>query len=144
MSKTYLCRSCKQTAAFHTAKRNIYCSNACQQKFGQAELLSYWLTTGKLKNFTGGKSGFSPRNKYISEHLLKEQNRKCAICKKLFKWLDKPLITILDHKDGNSTNNNRENLRLICPNCDSQTITFKNRNAGKGRRSLGFSANKGL
>jgi hypothetical protein len=29
----------------------------------------------------------------------------------------------------------RENLRLICPNCDSQLPTFKMRNRGRGRHS---------
>ena len=144
MSKTYLCKNCKKVVAFHTAKRNIYCTNARQRQLEQAELLNHWLATGKLRNFTGGKSGFSPRNKYISTYLLKEQSHRCDICTRPFEWLGKPLITILDHKDGNSTNHSRPNLRLICPNCDSQTDTFKNRNAGRGRRSLGFSTNRGL
>ena len=38
-----------------------------------------------------------------------------------------------DHIDGDATNNRRENLRLVCPNCDSQLPTYKSRNRGKGR-----------
>ena len=38
-------------------------------------------------------------------------------------------ITIeLDHLDGNSNNNNLNNLRILCPNCHSQTPTFRSRN----------------
>jgi 5-methylcytosine-specific restriction endonuclease McrA len=39
----------------------------------------------------------------------------------------------LEHIDGNSLNNNLENLSLICPNCHSQTATYKGANKGNGR-----------
>lgn len=43
------------------------------------------------------------------------------------------IVFILDHIDGNPFNNRRLNLRLICPNCDSQLDTFKSKNKGGGR-----------
>lgn len=52
---------------------------------------------------------------------------KCSICE-LVNWLDKPLSLQLDHIDGNHYNNKYENLRLLCPNCHSQTETFCGRN----------------
>lgn len=42
-------------------------------------------------------------------------------------------LFVPDHVDGDSGNNARPNLRLVCPNCDSQLPTFKARNRGKGR-----------
>ena len=58
----------------------------------------------------------------------------CSLCG-IDQWLDKPLIKILDHIDGNSDNWHLSNLRLICSNCDSQLPTYKSRNIGKGRHS---------
>lgn len=45
-------------------------------------------------------------------------------------WNGKPIQHELDHINGVSTDHRLENLRLLCPNCHSQTPTFK----GKNRR----------
>ena len=34
----------------------------------------------------------------------------------------------MDHVDGDASNSCRDNLRLICPNCDSQLETYKSKN----------------
>ena len=41
----------------------------------------------------------------------------------------------LDHIDGNSDNNNLENLRLLCPNCHTQTDTWVSRNTKNTKRN---------
>lgn len=47
-------------------------------------------------------------------------------------WNDRPLALQLDHIDGDATHNGLENLRILCPNCHSQTRTFAGRNMGRG------------
>lgn len=39
-------------------------------------------------------------------------------------WRDKPLSMHLDHKSGDRTDNRKQNLQILCPNCHSQTITY--------------------
>ena len=56
---------------------------------------------------------------------------ECSICGIDPKWNDKPLILELNHIDGDTTNNERRNLRIVCPNCHSQTPTFRGRQNGK-------------
>ncbi len=55
----------------------------------------------------------------------------CSICKNLPVHNGKPLVFIVDHIDGIFTNNNPENIRAICPNCNSQTDTFSGKNTKK-------------
>jgi hypothetical protein len=58
----------------------------------------------------------------------------CYICRLEPLWNGKPLVLVLDHINGNPTDYRLENLRLLCPNCNSQQVTFAGRN--KGRRRL--------
>ena len=57
----------------------------------------------------------------------------CSECG-ISEWNDKPITLQLDHIDGNADNNHEDNLRLLCPNCHSQTDTFGAKNKGNGRQ----------
>ena len=49
-------------------------------------------------------------------------------------WNGKPIVMILDHINGNSKDNRIKNLRMICPNCNSQTSTFAGRNYKRNKK----------
>lgn len=59
---------------------------------------------------------------------------KCNNCC-LTSWNNRPITLDLDHVDGDYTNNTFANLRFLCPNCHSQTDTYKAKNYGFGRHS---------
>jgi hypothetical protein len=70
---------------------------------------------------------FKLKKRLIDEGYLKNE---CSICG-ISEWNGKPLPLELDHIDGNPTNHNIKNLRMICPNCHSQTKTFRGKNKRK-------------
>jgi hypothetical protein len=50
-------------------------------------------------------------------------NNECDICG-ITTWKDKPLVMVLDHINGDHSDCRKENLRMLCPNCNSQQSTF--------------------
>lgn len=64
------------------------------------------------------------KRRLIKENIIKYE---CSICN-LYEWRGKPLVLELDHIDGNNHNHKIGNLRLLCPNCHSQTDTYCGRN----------------
>lgn len=68
------------------------------------------------------------KKKLFKANLL---NNRCYVCDIGPEWNNKPLTLQLDHIDGDRTNNLLTNLRLLCPNCHSQTETFSGCNSRK-------------
>lgn len=62
----------------------------------------------------------------IKKRLIAELGHKCQDCN-LTEWKNKPITLELEHIDGNNRNNSKENLTLLCPNCHSYTLTWRNR-----------------
>lgn len=73
----------------------------------------------------------------IKIRLLKENllEKKCQICKIEPLWNNKRLVLVLDHINGVSNDYRLENLRLLCPNCNSQTDTFSGKNTRKASKN---------
>lgn len=69
--------------------------------------------------------------------LIKEgyKEHRCEMCN-LEEWNKKPISLELHHKNGINTDNRLENILIICPNCHSQTSTYRGKNQ---RRSSALS-----
>lgn len=65
--------------------------------------------------------------------LLKERGHICEKCLN-HEWLGQPITLELEHVDGNNKNNIKENLLLLCPNCHSQTPTWRRSKSKTGVR----------
>lgn len=125
------CIVCNKEFTYHPSSyRGKFCSNKCQgiERMNDAnEKRINLLKKGELIQ----------RNSIKKALIALGVKHKCSICG-ISEWLNKPLSMVLDHIDGRANNNNLDNLRLICHNCDSQTEHYKGRNKGFGRKSLGL------
>ena len=65
------------------------------------------------------------KRRLIDEGLLVDV---CSLCGQRPEWDNRPLVLQLDHRNGNPRDWRIENLRVLCPNCHTQTDTFTSRN----------------
>jgi 5-methylcytosine-specific restriction endonuclease McrA len=73
---------------------------------------------------------FKLKNRLLKEDLIEN---KCKLCGVGSTWNGKKLNLHLDHINGNHSDNRLENLRVLCPNCHSQTETYAGRNKKNNR-----------
>ena len=86
------------------------------------------------KNMHPHYQSFKLKKRLIRRGIKQNTCEKCGITK----WQDKPLNMELHHLDGNRTNHHISNLMLLCPNCHSQTDTFRAKNRKEGKSIDGF------
>ena len=81
-----------------------------------------------LLDILDGKHPQYQSNK-LKIRLIKEDvlENVCSICL-IESWNNKPLVLQLDHINGISNDHRLSNLRLLCPNCHSQTDTYCGKN----------------
>ena len=126
--QTYKCLHCSKESPWSRQKTNKYCSVQCQQDFQYKQYITEWQA-----GLQSGAKGKLQTSSYIHRYILEKQDHKCAICC-INEYNKKPIVLELDHINGDSTNNQENNLRCLCPNCHSQTHTYKAKNKGNGRK----------
>jgi hypothetical protein len=100
------------------ARRSIDVSHWCHVGRAPASIESAFVEDGT--------KGRDTLRRLILKHDLKPY--MCAECGLGPEWRGKLLVLRLDHINGHSTDDRLENLRFVCPNCDSQSDTFCGRN----------------
>lgn len=106
-----------------------YCGIKCQQAYATKLRIEKWLNGDDNPINTNGLL-----RPWGRRYLFKKFDNKCCLCGwgEMNKTTGKIPLEV-DHIDGNFSNNQIDNLRLLCPNCHSLTSNYKNLNKGKGR-----------
>lgn len=124
-SKAYICRELKckpETLEVYLKQLNLFYKgnqgakgykSIAKRKTAEEYLQSTCVKSHKLKI------------KLIEDGV---REHKCEECKRKT-WNGKKISLELHHIDGNRFNNRIENLKILCPNCHSQTPNYSGRNS---------------
>ena len=110
----------------HAERLGVYNPNqsgkgiAKAKKDGNGKISLNEILDGKYPQY----QTFKLKNRLIKEGIKQNKCEECGINE----WMSKSLQCELDHINGNSNDHKLSNLKMLCPNCHSQTDTFRAKN----------------
>lgn len=121
-SKKYTCLNCGKEFIRYSSNMGKFCCTKCAGEYRYKTNIDKWKKGEILGTSIYGYSTF------VRRYLFEKYNNKCQICG----WGEmnphtKVVPLQIHHIDGNSLNNNEDNLQLLCPNCHSLTDNFGSR-----------------
>jgi predicted HNH restriction endonuclease len=134
-TKEDLLKAIESTKSMQSAARHLKMSydvfRRLAQHYGVFDPNPSGKGTSKPKTFKTEEDVFRQFNYNVSRFtiknwLLKEKEYRCEECG-LDEWQGKHLVLELEHINGDRKDNRKQNLKLLCPNCHSQTKTFRKR-----------------
>jgi len=110
----------------------------CQERFGFSRAAWYQAVHRKAivprpaampieRLLAGPRNGTHLKSRLLAAGLKENHCERCG----LTAWRGEPLCMAIHHVNGERKDNRLENLRLLCPNCHSQTANFAGRNRGR-------------
>jgi 5-methylcytosine-specific restriction endonuclease McrA len=112
-------------------KRRTFCSSKCSGQYTERQSIQKW-RNGEIPGHRGVTKNIKP---FVRHYLFEKYNSACCKCQ----WniphpmSGKPPLEV-NHINGDADNSFEKNLELLCPNCHSLTLNFRNRNKGNGVR----------
>jgi hypothetical protein len=138
------CRVCCNPLPYEKRFYNVFCSSACAATYNNKIRVRKRKPKPPPKPTSAERStsrflaGETSTRAGARHALIRLRGDKCQECSQSAVWNSKPLVLVVDHQNGHPGDNSPDNLRLLCPNCNSQSLTFSGRNRGKGRKSRGL------
>lgn len=121
---THVCKNCGVDFPHKKSTTNKFCSRSCSGEWSRNDSLRKFLAGEVLSEST------------IRRCVLDYNGRMCCLCMQDETWNGKPLTLQVDHIDGNSDNNSVNNLRVLCPNCHTQTDNYGPKGAGSRYKKM--------
>ena len=146
------CKKCSKE--FQPSKGLInYCSMSCRNSRSRPESVRRKISEGVKKNgylqseewlanltaanrredvIQKKRETWVKKRNYETAHMdsLKkwylEENQSCESCGTT-EWNGNPIVLEVHHIDSDTTNNNFDNFKALCPNCHSQTVGWRGR-----------------
>lgn len=120
------CNNCGIEFKHGHSSTGKFCSTKCSGEHRYKISKQKWLDGGKIGN----------RNT-IRQYLIDDRGDICEVCG-ISEYNGMPITLQVDHIDGNAGDDRPSNVRLICPNCHSQTEFYGAKNKGNGRAARGL------